>query len=86
MIRSRVTEIRLEAGDVLLIQGPPEDLQALRNNPDVLIMEWSAADLPATHHIRTAGLIFALAFLAVGLRLRRLPFTQDRVREAAAQG
>jgi len=33
-----------------------------------------------------AGAIANAVFDAVGLRLRRLPFTQDRVREAAAQG
>jgi CO/xanthine dehydrogenase Mo-binding subunit len=34
----------------------------------------------------TAAAIANAVFDAVGLRLRRLPFTQDRVREAAAQG
>jgi CO/xanthine dehydrogenase Mo-binding subunit len=34
----------------------------------------------------TAAAIANAVFDAVGLRLRRLPFTQDRLREAAAQG
>jgi di/tricarboxylate transporter len=59
MIRQRVTEIRLEAGDVLLIQGPPEDVRALRNNRDVVLMEWSQATLPNYFHARRAALIFA---------------------------
>jgi di/tricarboxylate transporter len=58
MIRERVTTMRLEPGDVLLIQGPREHVDALRANPDVLLIAWSAADLPATHHTRIAGLIF----------------------------
>lgn len=69
MILSRVTEIRLEAGDVLLIQGRPEFVRALRGDPDVLLMEWSATDLPATHHTRTAGLIFLFVVVAAATAL-----------------
>lgn len=57
MIRSRLTEIRLQAGDVLLVQGKPDDVQALRGNQDVLLIEWSAAELPANHHARPAALV-----------------------------
>jgi len=60
MIRAQVTEIRLEAGDVLLVQGQRADVRALRRNPHVLLMEWSATDLPRRHHSRRAILIFAL--------------------------
>ena len=69
MIRSRVTVIRLEAGDVLLIQGRRDDVRALRGDQDVLLIEWSATDLPATHHTRTAGFIFlgVVASAASGL-------------------
>lgn len=57
MIRTRLTEIRLQAGDVLLVQGSPSDVQALRTNQDVLLIEWSAAELPAHHHAKRAGLV-----------------------------
>ncbi len=69
MIHSRVTMIRLEAGDVLLIQGRRDDVRALRGDQDVLLIEWSATDLPATHHTRTAGFIFlgVVASAASGL-------------------
>ncbi|HUT48717.1 MAG TPA: SLC13 family permease [Alphaproteobacteria bacterium] len=60
MIRAQVNEIRLEAGDVLLIQGRRADVRALRRNPHALLMEWSASDLPRFHHSRRAILIFAL--------------------------
>ncbi|MFQ5955613.1 MAG: SLC13 family permease, partial [Kiloniellales bacterium] len=69
MIHSRVTLIRLEAGDVLLIQGRRDDISALRGNQDVLLIEWSATDLPATHHTRTAGIIFLGVVGAAGLAL-----------------
>jgi len=63
MIRARITEIRLEAGDVLLIQGTREDVESLRGNRDVLLIAWSAALLPATHHARRALAIFGAVVL-----------------------
>ena len=82
MIRARVSEIRLEAGDVLLIQGPAEDIHALRGNPDVLLMEWSATDLPSPYHARRAILIFlaVIATAATGL----LPIVVSALSGAAA--
>ena len=59
MIRTRMTDIRLQAGDVLLIQGKPEDVDALRASADVLLIEWSAKELPAHHHAGHAAAILA---------------------------
>ncbi len=59
MIRQRLTEIRLEAGDVLLIQGQPANVRSLRANRDVVLLEWSQQTLPRYFHARRAGLIFA---------------------------
>ena len=64
MIRTRVTEIRLAAGDVLLLQGGRDDIRALRGTHDVLLIEWSATDLPSVHHARSAVGIFALVVIA----------------------
>jgi len=58
MLRRRITEIPLEAGDVLLIQGRNDDVLALRGNRDVLLMEWSAAALPELHYAKRASVIF----------------------------
>ncbi|MFC4270931.1 TRAP transporter large permease subunit [Sneathiella chungangensis] len=59
MIRtSRMTDIRLEAGDVLLLLGKRSDIMRLRNNPDVLLLEWSARELPATALAWRARVIF----------------------------
>lgn len=67
MIRARLTEIPLAAGDVLLIQGRRDDVVALRANRDVVLMEWSASDLPTPHYARRASLIFlTVAALAAG--------------------
>jgi di/tricarboxylate transporter len=69
MIRARVTEIRLEPGDVLLLQGRQEDIDALRGNADILLIEWTAIDIPAVHHARSTLLIFAavIASAATGI-------------------
>ncbi len=69
MIRERVTEIRLEPGDVLLIQGREPDIEALRGDQDILLVEWTAAAMPAVHHAAsTLGIFFAvIASAALGV-------------------
>ena len=68
MLRRRITEIALEAGDVLLIQGRGDDVLALRGNRDALLMEWSAATLPALRYAKRATAIFlgVVALAATG--------------------
>lgn len=61
MIRMRMSDIRLEAGDVLLISGNEEQIEGLRLSRDVILLEWSAAEVPLTER---AGLALAI-FLAV---------------------
>ena len=69
MIRKRITEIPLQAGDILLVQGRREDINALRAAPGVLLIEWSAVDLPAAHHALPALAIFGgvVALAAAGV-------------------
>ena len=69
MMRTRITDIRLEEGDLLLVQGRPEDIDGLRRNQDVVLLEWSAEELPALDHAKRATLIFAavIAFAATGV-------------------
>jgi di/tricarboxylate transporter len=64
MIRSQLTDIRLEAGDVLLVQGQANDVSRLRVNGDVVLLEWSAAEVPALKRAKRAGTIF---LVVVGL-------------------
>ena len=59
MMRTRITEIHFEEGDVLLIQGQPADITALRRSEDVVLLEWSAEELPSLDHAKRAVLIFA---------------------------
>lgn len=68
MIRARITDIRLEAGDVILLQGRREDLMALRQNRDVVLIESSRQELPRLDHAVQACLIFfvTIALAATG--------------------
>lgn len=69
MIRTQMTEIRLEAGDVLLVQGRSEDVEALRTIRDVVLLEWSTRTLPRPFHARRAAAIFlgVIALAATGI-------------------
>ncbi len=64
MIRQAMNEIRLEAGDVLLLVGERKDVQKLRSNPDVLLIEWSTRDLPVPDLAKRAAVIFIGVVLA----------------------
>ncbi len=64
MIRARITEIRLEAGDVLLVQGQRDDVRQLRGGRDAILIESSREDLPSLDHVKRATLIFLGAVVA----------------------
>lgn len=59
MIRTSMDDIRLEAGDVLLVVGTSTQLNALRMNKDVLLMEWSTREVPTRSDSWKALGIFA---------------------------
>lgn len=63
MPRMALSEIRLEAGDVLLLAGTRESIEGLRLNRDLLLLEWSAADMPQRRYAKRALIIFALMVL-----------------------
>jgi len=69
MFRSKMNEIRLEAGDVLLIAGHRRDVLGLRANKDVLLMEWSTHELPTP----------ALAFRAIAIFLGVVGFAASAI-------
>ena len=59
MIRMNLSDIRLEAGDVLLVAGSRSQVEGLRALHDVILLEWSAAEVPQTAYARRALAIFA---------------------------
>ncbi len=63
MIRMRLSEIRLEAGDVILFMGNRQDILGLRMNRDVLLLEWSASELLEVRYGARARFIFLATIL-----------------------
>ena len=63
MPRMQLADIRLEAGDVLLVGGTRDAIEGLRTNRDLILLEWSAAELPQRRYARRAQVIFALLVL-----------------------
>jgi di/tricarboxylate transporter len=59
MPRMPLGEIRLDAGDVLLLAGSREAVKGLRADRDLLLLEWSAADVPQRRYAKRALVIFA---------------------------
>lgn len=69
MPRMPLSDIRLEAGDVLLVGGTRDTVEGLRLNRDLLLLEWSAADLPTRRYAKRALVIFVImvAYAASGI-------------------
>lgn len=68
MIRSRMGEIRLEAGDTLLLFGTSNSMRQMRADRDLLLMEWSATALADPRRANIARVIFGgvVLFAATG--------------------
>lgn len=64
MPRMAMRDIRLESGDVLLFAGQRTDIEGLRTSHDVILMEWSAAEVPQRRFARRALAIFAAVVIA----------------------
>lgn len=64
MIRAKLGQIRLEAGDTLLLCGPTSAFQGLRTSRDIILLEWSQSEIPITAKGQAARLI-ALIMVAL---------------------
>ncbi|PIW30911.1 MAG: SLC13 family permease [Rhodobacterales bacterium CG15_BIG_FIL_POST_REV_8_21_14_020_59_13] len=69
MIRKKMGEIRIEAGDVLLLFGKSDALRDLRNDRDLLLMAWATTDLPDPRRANFALIIFAGVVIAASTNL-----------------
>lgn len=67
MIRAKIGQIRLEAGDTLLLCGPDEAFQGLRTSKDVILLEWSQKEIPMSARGHSARLIAAVMVLLAAL-------------------
>jgi di/tricarboxylate transporter len=64
MIRGRIEEIRLEPGDTILMLGSRVRIRGLRANRDLLLMSWSAEELPDMTLAFRARAIFLATVIA----------------------
>ena len=64
MIRAKLGEIRLEAGDTLLLCGPADALRDLRVSRDLILLEWSQTEIALTAKALSARVITLLMVLA----------------------
>ena len=61
-----LNQIRLRAGDVLLVQGTSEAIATLKGNGTMLVLD-GATSLPQTHHAKRALSVMAFVVLAAAL-------------------
>ncbi|GAB5374422.1 MAG: SLC13 family permease [Acuticoccus sp.] len=64
MPRMPMADIRMEAGDVLLFAGPRQGIEDLRGNRDILLIDWTAADVPARQRAPVALVIFGCVIVS----------------------
>ena len=69
MTAARMTNIRLQSGDVLLLKGRPDRLEALRPERDVVLISGTRDIIPNRTHAKRAVAIFGIAIgcAAIGL-------------------
>jgi di/tricarboxylate transporter len=60
IIRAKVSEIRLAAGDVLLVMGKIHDIMNLRDNKDLLLLEWSTQEIHSGKKAKHAATILTM--------------------------
>ncbi|MCP5382153.1 MAG: SLC13 family permease [Kordiimonadaceae bacterium] len=65
MNRTTINDIKLESNDTLLAIGTQQEIQSLRLNNDVLLLEWSAKEIPIIADMWKSMFIFmSVVFLA----------------------
>ncbi len=69
MVRQNLQNVRLEAGDVLLLMGRLPHIRKLRTNRDLLLLEWAMTDMPNVEKAMSARLIFAGVVLSSAFNL-----------------
>ena len=82
MIRSQLNDIRLEAGDTLLLCAPADAFNELRQSKDIILLEWSSTEIPVTARAYTARLIALITVVFAALEI--LPILHASVVGAVA--
>ena len=69
MIRNRMTEIALETGDILLIQGTKNSIKNLRDHSDIMAMEWASSEIVKNELAMKSLIIFLSVILLSALNI-----------------
>lgn len=69
MPRQALSELRLEAGDVLLVAGRRDAFRRLRGLRDMIVLEWSGSEIQPHGYALRAQLIFATTILLIATGL-----------------
>lgn len=73
VVRRRLGRIRLEAGDVLLISGSRNDVNAMRSSSDFIMLSGSKREMPMIKKAPLAIGIFLLAIVSAALGVVSIP-------------
>lgn len=73
VVRRRLGRIRLEAGDVLLVAGERRVINALRDNPDFIVLSGSKQDLPVPRKAPIAAVIFLTVITLAAMGIFSIP-------------
>lgn len=69
MLRTKISEIRLAPGDVLLVMGSRESIFSLQETKDFLLMEWSAETVQTSSKALPTAVIFGSAVAMAGFNI-----------------
>jgi di/tricarboxylate transporter len=67
MIREGMLDIRLQAGDVLLLFGFVPQIQSMRDSRDLMLLDWATRDLPDIRRATVARSIFAVVIITAAM-------------------
>ena len=73
VVRRRLGRIRLESGDVLLMAGSRNSVDALRNSQDVIVLSGSKRELPILKKAPVAGIIMLATIGLAALGILSIP-------------
>jgi len=65
IIREQITDIVLEAGDVLLIQGNKGSIDNLKSNRDIIMLDYTTTHLPRKKFARRSIIIFFITIFTI---------------------
>ena len=65
MIRDQITNIMLEDGDVLLIQGSKKSIENLKDFSDIILLDYTSSILPRKNYARRSLAIFLFTIFTI---------------------